>query len=144
MTMTSNRRFVLDSNLIVSAALFPTSIAYRAHEKALAEGHLLISTPVVNELEDVLSRKKFDRWLALDTRLEFLESLVKQATLVPITETIVVCRDPKDDKILELAISGTATCIISGDKDLTILSPFRTIPIYTPVEFLEKTWEDED
>lgn len=93
MTTMSNRRFVLDSNLIVSAALFPSSIAYRAYEKALADGLLLISTPIVNELEDVLSHKKFDRYLALNTRLEFLESLVKHATLVPISETFAVCRD---------------------------------------------------
>jgi predicted nucleic acid-binding protein len=55
---------------------------------------------------------------------------------VEITLRVSECRDPKDDKFLELAINGEATVIISGDKDLLVLNPFRTIPILSPREFL--------
>jgi putative PIN family toxin of toxin-antitoxin system len=55
---------------------------------------------------------------------------------VAITETIAGCRDPKDDKFLELAISGQATCILSSDKDLLVLHPFQGIEIVTPADFL--------
>lgn len=50
---------------------------------------------------------------------------------------ITACRDPKDDKFLELAVSGRATHIISGDTDLLTLNPFRGIAILPPRAFLE-------
>jgi predicted nucleic acid-binding protein len=56
--------------------------------------------------------------------------------LVEITEMIEACRDPKDNKVLEVAVNGQATCIVTGDEDLRILHPFRGIPILTPAEFL--------
>ena len=51
------------------------------------------------------------------------------AELVPITERIAACRDPTDDKFLELAVSGRADLIVTGDADLLTLNPFRSIPI---------------
>jgi predicted nucleic acid-binding protein len=48
----------------------------------------------------------------------------------------VACRDPTDDKFLELAVSGNADLILSGDKDLLTLHPFRGIPIVTPAAFV--------
>ena len=58
------------------------------------------------------------------------------AELVAITERIVACRDPTDDKFLEVAVNGRADLIVSGDADLLALSPFRTIPIVTPAMFV--------
>ncbi len=58
--------------------------------------------------------------------------------LVEIKELITICRDPKDDKFLELAISGKADFIITGDQDLLILNPFRDIEIITANEFLTR------
>jgi predicted nucleic acid-binding protein len=48
-----------------------------------------------------------------------------------------VCRDPTDDKFLELAVNGQADVIVSGDADLLVLSPFRKIPIIAPAAFLQ-------
>ena len=47
-----------------------------------------------------------------------------------------MCRDPDDDKFLELAVSGNADYLVSGDDDLLALHPFREIPILRPAEFL--------
>lgn len=55
-----------------------------------------------------------------------------------------ICRDAKDDKFLELAISGGATYLISGDKDLRALNLFRGIAIVTAAEFLAATESKED
>ena len=60
-----------------------------------------------------------------------------KAEIINITEKIDICREPKDNKFLELAISGNATHIITGDKDLLEFHPFRGIPILTPKQFLE-------
>ena len=49
---------------------------------------------------------------------------------------VFACRDPKDDKFLEVAISGQADVIVSGDEDLLTMNPFSGIPIITPRAFL--------
>lgn len=59
------------------------------------------------------------------------------AELVTITESIAACRDATDDKFLELAVSGHADCILSGDADLLVLNPFRGIPIINPATFVQ-------
>ncbi len=59
------------------------------------------------------------------------------AELVTITERIAACRDPTDDKFLELAVNGYADLIVSGDGDLLALNPFRDIPIVTPAVFVQ-------
>jgi predicted nucleic acid-binding protein len=61
------------------------------------------------------------------------------AELVEITERIVACRDPKDDKFLELAVNGRADAIVTGDDDLLVLNPFRGIPIITPAAFVQSS-----
>lgn len=55
--------------------------------------------------------------------------------LVAIIERIGACRDPTDDKFLELAVNGHADFVVSGDADLLVLSPFRAIPIISPAVY---------
>ena len=95
-----------------------------------------MSVPLLLELAEVLGRDKLSKYLTEDERRRFLVSLLKETKLVDITEQIVACRDPKDDKLLELAVCGRADCIVTGDADLLALNPFRGIPILTPAEFL--------
>jgi uncharacterized protein len=129
-------RFVLDTNVIVSALLLSGSVPRQAFDKVLTEGKPLVSPPVILELIEVLSRKQFNKYLLEEERMRFLVGLLKEAELLDNTETISECRDPKDNKFLELAFSGKADCIISGDHDLLVLNPFREIPIVTPKGFL--------
>ena len=135
--MAKQGRFVFDTNVIVSALLIKRSVARRAFDKARAAGDILLSFEVIEELFDVLGRSAFDRYIDEDDRLQFLTVLVKESTLVEISEKIKECRDPSDDKFLELSINGKADFIISGDSDLQVLNPFRKIPIVSPREFLE-------
>jgi predicted nucleic acid-binding protein len=46
------------------------------------------------------------------------------------------CRDPNDNQFLALAVAAEADVIVSSDKDLLVLNPWRGIPIVTPAEFL--------
>ena len=62
--------------------------------------------------------------------------LFGRAELVPITTRVVACRDPTDDKFLELAVNGGADTIVTGDLDLLVLHPFRGIPIIDPAAFV--------
>jgi predicted nucleic acid-binding protein len=63
--------------------------------------------------------------------------------LVEPTEEVRACRDIKDDKFLELAVSGRASYIIMGDSDLLVLHPFRNTAIVTPAEFLQAIEKEE-
>lgn len=71
-------------------------------------------------------------------RKEFLEILAETAEFINITEQVNECRDPKDNKYLELAVSGKAECIVTGDEDLLVLHTFRQIDILTVQNFLDK------
>ena len=134
--MMTNNRFVLDTNVIVSALLLPRSVPRQAFDKAFAQGVVLTSVATLDELDDVIRRKKFDRYVGEEKRLEFLEVFIRDSIIVDMLEVITACRDPKDNKFLELAVSGQATHLISGDPDLLVLSPFRGIPIVTPQAFV--------
>ena len=135
--MTDRGRFVFDTNVVVSALLMKKSVARDALDKARTSGDILLPLEVIEELGDVLSRPAFDRYVEEEDRLKFLSLLVKEATLVEIAKKVKECRDPKDDKFLELAVNGNATLIVSGDTDLQVLHPFRNIPIFSPREFLD-------
>jgi putative PIN family toxin of toxin-antitoxin system len=135
--MKSKPRYVFDTNVIISAVLFEQSTPGRAFYAALDRGELLVSQATILELSDVLNRKKFDRYLTGEEREQFLVMLLRDAVVVDITEDVRVCRDPKDDRILELAVNGGATCIVTGDEDLLVLHPFRGIPILPPASFIE-------
>jgi uncharacterized protein len=67
--------------------------------------------------------------------LDDLRQVLAVAELVTINEAVTGCRDPDDDKFLELAVNGRADVIISGDNDLLVLDVFRGIPIITPAAF---------
>ena len=135
--MAKKGRFVFDTNMIVSALLIKTSTARRALDKGRQTGEILLSLEIIQELHNVLGRPAFDRYIDEEDRIKFLTLLVRGATLVETTGRIKKCRDPKDDKFLELAVNGKADFIVSGDKDLQVLSPFRKIPILSPREFFE-------
>ena len=136
--MTSSLRTVLDTNVVVSAALLPRSTPRQAFSHVLEHGTLLISMATVAELNGVLHRPRFDTYLREEERIEFLATLVRESDLVEVTEVVNACRDPSDNKFLELAVSGAATHIISGDDDLLALHPFRGIAILSAQDFLEQ------
>jgi putative PIN family toxin of toxin-antitoxin system len=128
--------YVFDTNVIVSALLFEQSMPARAFRAALGRGEILLSRPVLKELNEVLTREKLKPYLLPEERERFIIALLNESIFIDIKESVRACRDPNDDKFLELAVNGGAACIISGDEDLLILNPFRDIPIIKPDKFL--------
>ena len=141
--MKSDIRFVFDTNVVISALLLKQSVSRRAFDKARRMGRLLISEITIEELDRVLKRQKFKKYVTEEERMEFITAFVREGHLIDITERVNVCRDPDDNKFLELALSGGATYIISGDKDLLALHPFRGIAVLTPAQFLKVFPGDE-
>ena len=129
-------RFVFDTNVLISALLFPDSVPGRAFAYGQDHGKILVSTPLLRELQTVLSRPEFETYVTASDRNQFLTALTREATLVTITVELHVARDVKDNHVLELAVSGAASVIVCGDADLLALQLFDSIPIRTPAEFL--------
>ena len=134
--MTEFLRFVVDTNVLVSRLLAPRSTAAQAVDLALDRGNLLGSEETLAELVEVLARHKFDPYVSREDRREFIRMLGGVMQLVPITRRVTACRDPRDDKFLDIALAGDAAAIISGDRDLLVLNPWHGIPIVTPAAFI--------
>ena len=129
-------RLVVDTNVFVSAALKENSLPFLVVRWITQHNGLLKSTASEEELLAVLQRP----YLAAVTIPSFRDGVVRMlaaAEPVTISERIAACRDPTDDKFLELAVNGRADLIISGDADLLALNPFRDIAIVTPAVFVQ-------
>jgi putative PIN family toxin of toxin-antitoxin system len=128
-------RLVVDTNVFVSAALKENSLPFLVTRWIDRHDGLLKSAATEQQLLEVLDRA----YIAAATIPLLREGLVRTLTaaeLVAITERIAVCRDPTDDKFVELAVNGHADLIVTGDADLLALNPFRDIPIVTPAAFV--------
>lgn len=136
--MRTSDRIVIDTNVFVSATLLPSSIPRRAVDKALGHSTVLFSEATFRELSEVLSRPKFDDYVNMEERTVFLSQLARVAEFVSIVQLVRECRDPNDDRFLEVALNGRAGLIITGDEDLLALLHWREIAIVTPVEYLDR------
>lgn len=132
-----NPYIIFDTNTIVSALFFPNSVPRKAFDKGLLHFQIIFSPDTWLELNEVLHRKKFDKYLNPSERTLFLEILQSKSLFFEPTILLEkICRDSKDDKFLHLAIFTHATLIISGDEDLLVLNPFKNIQILKPANFL--------
>ena len=127
---------MFDTNALISAHLLNKSNNRKAYNKAIETGLLLYSNATFDEFAKTFIRSKFERYLALDKRMSAIKEFQTRGALIDVLISVTDCRDPKDNKFLELAISADASCIITGNKDLLVLHPFRDIPILNAVDFL--------
>jgi putative PIN family toxin of toxin-antitoxin system len=129
-------RIVVDTNVFVSAALKDRSLPALAVHLATQHGVLLKSTATERQLFDVLARPYFASLISPAAH-DWFKKLMVAAESIGIITRFAVCRDPTDDKFLELAVNGHADLIVSGDNDLLVLNPFQRIPIVSPATFVQ-------
>lgn len=134
----TRERLVIDTNVFISGLLSSTSHPARVVERAIEHGQLLGSTQTVRELIETLLLPKFDRYVSRQRRETLLDRLAPLVEIVEIVQRVQVCRDPKDDKFLELAVNGRANVVVTGDDDLLSLHPFRGIDILSPAAYLDR------
>ena len=130
------RRAVLDTSVFVSALITPAGTSAKLLEEARAgELELIVSPRLLAELEDVLARKKFRRYLDLPKAREFVDALRREATVAPDPEGAPPLRsaDPEDDYLIALAYSQSAR-LVSGDSHLLDLADVA--PICSPADLL--------
>ena len=136
--MTPRERIVVDTNVLISRLLLPGSVSDRAVRRAVDAGKLLVSVATMQELVDVVGRAKFDANLSVVDRQGIIRLLGRVVEIVPIMRVVRACRDPHDDKFLEVAVNGRADLIITGDRDLLALGPFMGIAILSPNLYLAR------
>lgn len=142
--MSRIQRVILDTSTLVSAALRIGSVPHQALLKALSCCDVCASAETLVELEQVLDRRKFDRYLDRESRRAFVALIRRNAHRFPVENKDVVavrplCRDLHDNKFLALALAAEADILVSSDEDLLVLHPWRRIPILTPAQFLAAT-----
>jgi uncharacterized protein len=140
--MSFANRIVIDTSTLIGALLKPQSVPRQAFNHALATGMLCVSPATLSELESVLLRDKFDRYLDRESRQEFIDHYRAASALFPVTvdeekALIPPCRDPRDNKFLALALHCSAQFLISSDDDLLVLNPWQDITILSPSQFLQ-------
>ena len=131
-------RFVLDTNVVVSAMRSGGALAWAREAWRAKRIVPLISLATIRELNRVLAYPKFR--LAPDERDRLLEDYITQCEIVNVRENadIPECRDPSDVPFLQLALSGEADAIVTGDQDLLVLAPAFSVPILTAQEARER------
>jgi putative PIN family toxin of toxin-antitoxin system len=135
--MRISRRLVVDTNVFASTIIFPRSVPRQVVDHALDHGVVIFSEDTMSELVEVLSRSKFDSFVSRAERELFLAQIESAAEFVPIIQLVRACRDPNDDKFLEVALNGRADVIITGDADLLGMHPWRGIAVSSPTDYLK-------
>ncbi|MCO5185676.1 MAG: putative toxin-antitoxin system toxin component, PIN family [Anaerolineae bacterium] len=134
-----NARVVVDTNILVSGIIKPSGLT-GAVLRQLRDGNftILYAPVLLDELVDVLNRPRIcDKYRIAHEDIKTIVALVMlRGEGVTPDRKISVCRDPKDDMFLEIAVAGDADVIVSGDEDLLVLNPFEGIQIVAPRDFL--------
>ena len=132
-------RVVIDTGVLVSGLIRPRGTTGEAL-LALRDGKftVLYSNETIMEIIDVLGRDKFRlKYHILPDDISALINLIRlRGEVVIPKQRVADCRDPKDDKFLDVALSGDADCLVSGDLDLISMNPYRSILLNTPAEFV--------
>jgi putative PIN family toxin of toxin-antitoxin system len=129
---------VFDTNIWVSYALNPNSELASTVDRGINQFAYALSNRTFTELTDVLMRAKFEPYFSIEKRAHTLKCIAQDAQWFSPKESIHDCRDPKDNKFLELIISAKAKYLITSDEDLLVLDPFRKTRILTTAHFSTK------
>jgi putative PIN family toxin of toxin-antitoxin system len=125
---------IFDSGVWVSAIRFG-GVPRQAIVKALLQDEINICAEIENEIVRIMRRKFAVMENEVRARMEIF---LQKSKRVPVAGKLSgICRDPKDDFILECAVTGNADRIVTGDKDLLSLDPYGAIRILTPRQYLD-------
>ena len=132
-------RVVVDTNIFISGLISPGSSRLILNLLEKNAFCCVMSPVLLKELNKTLHRPKFAK-LFKDININELIKTVDNKALFIADPSIKIeaCRDPKDNIVLETAIAANASVIVTGDKDLLVLNPFRHISILSPRDFLKR------
>ena len=130
-----SKRIVVDTNLWIS---FLISKRHYALEKLIFNENitLLFSKELIDELNATINKPKLRKHFGTNPLNEMLLSIQDFSELIPVHSKIKVCRDPKDNFLVELAYDGKADYILTGDNDLLVLKKFKKIKIISLSDYI--------
>jgi putative PIN family toxin of toxin-antitoxin system len=130
---------VVDSNVLISAALNLNGTTGKVLKKVYKHFKIMQTNATYQELISRIYKSKFDKYLSLQDREDFLDTIYTNSLFIETRYKINDCRDQDDNKFLELALESKAQFLITGDKDLLELRNNENYEylIITPREFLE-------
>ncbi|CAM3966111.1 putative toxin-antitoxin system toxin component, PIN family [Tsukamurella strandjordii] len=130
---------VLDTNALINAVMSPSGNSAQLIELARqGRVRLVVSPHLLDELESVLTRDKFRRWLSVDDVRDFVDALTLLAEMVddrPENETPHVCTDPDDNFLVALFQDAQAAILVSGDKAVLAIE-YPGLDVRTPIDAL--------
>jgi len=134
-------KVVIDTNIWISYLL--GSLLQSIDEKILTNKiKIVVSDEMLKELSEVSSRSKFENILTTNRVKELFALLDSYAIVVTPSQKIGICRDKKDNFLLEVALEGKAAYLVTGDDDLLVLNRFKNTKIVSPKDF-EEIWKEE-
>jgi putative PIN family toxin of toxin-antitoxin system len=128
-------RIVLDTNVFI---YFLISSSFHKLEKKLKshQVRLLFSEELISEFIQVVSRPKLKKHFSDKDVTNLLDDMHNFADFIEVKSHVNVCRDKKDNFLLELCIDGKADYLITGDEDLLSLKKFKKTSIIKIAEYL--------
>jgi len=127
-------KVVIDTNIWVSYLL--GSLLQGMDEKILSkEIKVVVSDEMLKEISEVSSRPKFKNIFTAKRIKELFSLLDSYAIVVSPSQKVNVCRDGKDNFLLEVALEGEADYLVTGDEDLLVINTFQSTKIIRPKEF---------
>lgn len=127
---------VLDAAVLVQALIGRETLAERAYWIATAREKLPLSIAVQDAVIDILARPFLSRYLAPELVADALGALRARAELFEPRFSVTECRDPKDNRYLELALAAGASAIVSQDEDLLSLQSWRGVRFIRPARLV--------
>lgn len=131
-------KLVVDTNVLISAALSTQGAPAQLMRRLLGQHTLVFSQPTFDELHTRLYRPKFDRYITLEQRQRLLHDFNACAHWVDLAPYPAYCRDPDDDKFIATALQAQARWLISGDKDLLATQACEGLHVQTPAQALDQ------
>ena len=128
-------RVVIDTNVLLSAALAPRGAPAELVDRLLAEGALVFSQATFDELASRIWKPKFDRYLPIEHRKRLLHELNSCAVWVDVPGDISrqsFSRDAKDAAFVHTAMAAGVSRLVSGDDDLLCMHPLGMLHILSP------------
>ena len=137
-------RVIADTNTWISRFILPNSLTGQRMKRLAADKRitLVFSHALKEEVRTVLQRPKFRKYITAENLTVFRAYLDAFLT-TPVTSAVEVCRDPKDNFLLNLALDSQADYLLSGDEDLLVLGSVGSTRIVTLAEFAQQMGLDE-
>ena len=130
-------KYIIDTNVWISYFLWKTPILDKLISSITQSGEIFASEETLEEFFQTIDKEKFENYLDNIQKEQICSDVIHRSKIIFVNIQIHDCRDPRDNVFLELAASCSADIIVTGDKDLLELDPWRDVRILTPRQCIE-------